>query len=152
MSRRSAITMTDDEVVAFLRDQRTIVVGSLGPDGRPHLVPLWYVATGLTIETWTYGKSQKVLNLQRGPQATVLIETGDQYNELRGVSLECDAVVDHTFAEVARIGAAMAERYGGALDEAGRAAVEKQASKRALLRFTPTRIVSWDHRKLGGVY
>jgi nitroimidazol reductase NimA-like FMN-containing flavoprotein (pyridoxamine 5'-phosphate oxidase superfamily) len=153
MSRRAAITMTEQEVTDFLIDQRTIIVASIGPNQRPHLVPLWYVPSGLTIETWTYGKSQKVYNLQRDPHATVLIETGDSYDQLRGVSLECDVVVDDTFAEAARIGRTMAERYaGGALDETGVAAIEKQAAKRALLRFVPTNVVSWDHRKLGGVY
>ncbi|GAA1671084.1 pyridoxamine 5'-phosphate oxidase family protein [Fodinicola feengrottensis] len=153
MSRRDAITMTEDEVTAFLEDQRTIVVASVGPNQRPHLVPLWYVPVGQIIETWTYGKSQKVYNLRRDARATVLVETGDSYDQLRGVSLECDVVIDDTLQEVTRIGRTMAERYsGGALDEAGVAAIQKQASKRVLLRFVPTAAVSWDHRKLGGVY
>jgi PPOX class probable F420-dependent enzyme len=152
MSRRAAITMSEAETTDFLVEQRTIVVASTGPNGRPHLVPLWYSPTGRVIETWTYGKSQKVHNLQRVPQATVLIETGDSYDQLRGVSFECDAVVDDTYEEVARIGLAMAERYGGALNDTARAAVEAQAHKRVLLRFTPTHVVTWDHRKLGGRY
>ncbi|WP_163509384.1 TIGR03618 family F420-dependent PPOX class oxidoreductase [Fodinicola acaciae] len=152
MSRRAAITMSATEIADFLAEQRTIVVASIGPNGRPHLVPLWYWPTGQVIETWTYGKSQKVHNLRRDPHATVLIETGDSYDQLRGVSLECDTVIDDTYDEVARIGLAMAQRYGGALTDAARTGVEAQARKRVLLRFTPTHVVSWDHRKLGGAY
>ena len=90
MSRRSQITMTDDEVVEFIADRRTVVLATVKADGRPHLVPMWFVPDGSTIEVWSYGRSQKTVNLRRDPRATLLLETGDSYDQLRGVSLECD--------------------------------------------------------------
>ncbi|MEU6645960.1 pyridoxamine 5'-phosphate oxidase family protein [Saccharomonospora sp. NPDC046836] len=149
MSRRGEIRMTTEEVIAYVAEQKVINVATLNPSGRPHVAPLWYVPRGESVATWTYRKSQKVANLRRLPEATVLIESGDSYEKLRGVSMECDVeIIDDTDA-VATIGAELLLRYTG---QDAPAAVAQQAPKRVGLVFTPTRIVSWDHTKLGGVY
>jgi PPOX class probable F420-dependent enzyme len=149
MSRRDQIRMSDDEVRAFLEEQMVMTVGTIGPNGRPHLMALWYVPDGLGMTGWTYAKSQKAKNLERDPRATIQIETGVQYHELRGVMMECDVEMDR---DAKPYGLALFERYAGTLDESVTAMVEKQAPKRVGLRFKPTRIVSWDHSKLGGAY
>jgi len=141
--------MSDDEVRAFLEEQMVMTIGTIGPNGRPHLMALWYVPDGLGMTGWTYAKSQKAKNLDRDPRATIQIETGVQYHELRGVMMECDVQVDR---DAKPYGLALFKRYAGTLDESVTAMVEKQAPKRVGLRFTPTRIVSWDHSKLGGAY
>ena len=141
--------MSDDEVRAFLEEQMVMTVGTIGPNGRPHLMALWYVPEGLGMTGWTYAKSQKAKNLERDPRATIQIETGVQYHELRGVMMECDVELDR---DAKPYGLALFKRYAGTLDESVTAMVEKQAPKRVGLRFTPTRIVSWDHSKLGGAY
>ncbi|ROS41320.1 pyridoxamine 5'-phosphate oxidase family protein [Amycolatopsis thermoflava] len=150
MSRRDLIKMSPDEVLAFLAEQRVINVATINPNGRPHLAPLWYVPRGDGVATWTYRKSQKVANLRRLPQATVLVETGDTYDKLRGVQFEADVEIVEDTPSVAEIGSAMAERYGGGSLAAE--VVAAQAAKRAGLVFTPTKVVSWDHTKLGGAY
>ena len=149
MSRRDQIRMSDDEVRAFLAEQKVMTVGTLGPHGRPHLMALWYVPDGLGMTGWTYAKSQKAKNLERDPRATIQVETGVQYHELRGVMMECDVELDR---DAKPYGMALFKRYAGTLDESVTAMVEKQAPKRVGLRFTPTRVVSWDHSKLGGAY
>jgi len=150
MSRRDVIRMTPDEVLAFIAEQKVINVATMNPNGRPHLAPLWYVPHGEGFATWTYGKSQKVANLRRLPQATVLIESGDTYDKLRGVQFEADVQILENVPEVAEIGSAMAQRYGGGSLAAE--VVAAQAAKRVGLVFTPTKVVSWDHTKLGGGY
>ena len=149
MSRRDQIRMSDDEVRAFLAEQMVMTVGTIGPNGRPHLMALWYVPDGLGMTGWTYAKSQKAKNLERDPRATIQVETGVQYHELRGVMMECDVELDR---DAQPYGLALFKRYAGTLDESVTAMVEEQAPKRVGLRFTPTRIVSWDHSKLGGAY
>jgi PPOX class probable F420-dependent enzyme len=148
-SRRDQIRMSDDEVRAFLAEQMVMTIGTIGPNGRPHLIALWYVPDGLGMTGWTYAKSQKAKNLERDARATIQVETGVQYHELRGVMMECDVELDR---DAEPYGLALFERYAGTLDESVTAMVEKQAPKRVGLRFTPTRIVSWDHSKLGGAY
>ena len=153
-SRRDQIRMSDEELRAFLAEQMIVSCATLGPNGRPHLVPLWYVADGTELRGWTYAKSQKARNLERDPHATLQVEHGVQYHELRGAMLECDVDVERDPERVAGYGLSLFRRYGGGgeLAPAVRDAVERQAPKRVGLRFTPTRIVSWDHAKLGGAY
>jgi PPOX class probable F420-dependent enzyme len=160
-SRRDQIRMTEEELRAFLEEQRIVQVATVGPKGRPHVVPLWYVVNhpqeapgGGELGSWTYAASQKAKNLERDPRATLSIDDGVQYHELRGVMMECDVAVDRDPGRVADRGFELFERYGpGAeLSEDLREMVVKQARKRVGLRFTPTRTVTWDHRKLKGTY
>jgi PPOX class probable F420-dependent enzyme len=150
-SRRTAITMSDDELREFLAEHRVVSVATVGPRGRPHLVPLWYAVDGVELRGWTYAKSQKAKNLERDPRATLQVEDGELYHELRGVMMECDVEMERDPAEVAKYGRALFERFGR-VDAEIEQMTEKQAPKRVGLTFRPTRIVSWDHRKLGGVY
>lgn len=148
-SRRDKIRMSEDELSAFLAEQMVMTVGTAGPSGRPHLMPLWYVPDGITFIGWTYAKSQKAKNLERDPRATVQVEDGVQYHELRGVMMECDVQLD---GDAQPYGLELFRRYAGELSSEIEAMVEKQAPKRVGLRFAPTRTVSWDHSKLGGTY
>jgi hypothetical protein len=114
------------------------------------MVPLWFVADPL--RSWTYAKSQKARNLERDPRATLGLEEGVQYNELRGVMFECDVVVERDPDLVQRFGLELFARYAGDLTDEVRGMVAAQAQKRVALTFVPTRTVSWDHRKLHGAY
>jgi PPOX class probable F420-dependent enzyme len=143
--------MSDAELHAFVAEQMIVSVATTGPRGRPHLVPLWYTADGLVLSSWTYAKSQKAKNLERDPRATLQIEDGVLYHELRGVMLECDVDVEREPTEVEKFGLALFERYAE-LGPDVQEMVRAQAQKRAGLTFRPTRIVSWDHTKLGGGY
>ena len=143
--------MTDDELRAFVAEQKIVSVATLGPRGRPHLMPLWYVADGLILRGWTYAKSQKAKNLERDPHATLQIEDGVLYHELRGVMFECNVELERDPEKVAAYGMALFERYSEVNPDV-EAMVRKQAQKRVGLTFTPTRTVSWDHRKLGTTY
>jgi PPOX class probable F420-dependent enzyme len=148
-SRRDQIRMSEEELAAFLEEQMVMTVGTVGPSGRPHLMPLWYVPQGAALTGWTYAKSQKAKNLERDPRATVQVEDGVQYQELRGVMMECDVELD---AAAKPYGLDLFRRYAGELNADIENMVEQQAPKRVGLRFTPTRVVSWNHAKLGGNY
>jgi PPOX class probable F420-dependent enzyme len=158
VSRRDQIRMSAEELTAFLVEQRVVTCASVGPDGRPHLMPLWYVPDGLDVLAWTYAASQKAKNLRRDPRATLQIEAGDSYEELRGVMFEADTELIEAPEEIAAVGLRVALRYApGEMSVADappelRAFVAAQARKRIALRFRPTRTVSWDHRKLAGTY
>jgi hypothetical protein len=152
-SRRNEIEMSEEEIQAFLAERLVMQCATVGPRGVPHMVPLWFVSEGLNLTGWTYAKSQKARNLERDPRATIGLEDGVQYQELRGVMFECDVQVERDPELVAGYGLRLYERHaGGELTAEIRAVVEQQARKRIGLRFVPTRVVSWDHRKLGGVY
>ena len=150
-SFRDRIRMSDEELRQYLIERMVMQCATVGPRGLPHVVPLWYVPDGLELSGWTYAKSQKARNLERDPRATAAIEDGVKYEELRGVMLECDVEIERDTQRVAEYGLALAERYGGGSEEM-KEAFRKQAEKRVGLHFVPRRIVSWDHRKLGGRY
>jgi PPOX class probable F420-dependent enzyme len=144
--------MTDEEVRAFLAEKMVMQCATNGPRGLPHMVALWFVADGGTLRSWTYAKSQKARNLERDPRATLGLEEGVQYHELRGVMFECDVELERDPAGVEKVGLELFARYASDLTDEIRAMVAKQAQKRVGLTFVPTRTVSWDHRKLHGAY
>ena len=152
-SRRDQIKMSEQELRDFLHERYIVSCATIGPRGRPHLVPLWYVPDGLELRGWTYAASLKAKNLERDPHATLQVEAGVAYHELRGAMLECDVDLERDAERVAAFGLELFGRYGEteAAPEV-REMVARQAPKRVGLTFRPTRAVTWDHRKLGGTY
>lgn len=142
--------MSGEEIAAFLQEQRTVICATNGRGGWPHLMPLWYVVRDGDVWAWTYAKSQKVRNLERDPRATLQIETGETYDQLRGVMLEAHGEVHRDPDEVYALGAELATRYATApLTPEALEILRSQAPKRVALRFVVQRTASWDHRKLG---
>jgi PPOX class probable F420-dependent enzyme len=153
MSRRSKIQMEPSEVAAFLGEQRVVICATNGPRGWPHLMPLWYVVRDGELWAWTYTKSQKVKNLERDPRATLQVEDGEQYQELRGIMIEARTAIHRDQELVTDFGLELFERYGSATGgDEFLGVVRAQASKRVALQFVQDRIATWDHGKLGGVY
>jgi PPOX class probable F420-dependent enzyme len=155
LSRRDQITLTDDEQRELLETKRVVVIGSFGPRSWPHLMPLWYVLRDGEIWIYTYAKSQKVRNLERDPRATLLVETGHEYTELRGVMIEAEAEILRDHETVFDVAKQLTVRYAEGLESVEGDAVkllEEQAKKRVAVRFVPKHIASWDHSKLGGTY
>jgi PPOX class probable F420-dependent enzyme len=149
MSGRAAVRMTDAEVAAFLEEERTVVCATLGRDGWPHLMPLWYVVRDGELWAWTYGRSQKAVNLGRDPRCSLQVEAGLAYDELRGVLLRCEAAIHRDPDVVSALGADLAARYAGeGVAPGDEAAMIAQAPKRVALQFREVGRASWDHRKL----
>jgi PPOX class probable F420-dependent enzyme len=150
-NQRSQIVMSDEEIAAFLEQSRTASMVTIGPGGMPHVVAMWYGLIDGKIYFETKGKSQKVQNLRRDPRIVVAVEAGDTYDQLRGVSVEGEAVLieDTTADEYWAAGISLFERYQGEYSEEMHPFVEMMMNKRVAVRVEPTRVRSWDHRKLG---
>lgn len=148
MSGRDLIRMTEEERLALLDAERVVIVTSLGPRGWPHSMPMWFVVRDGEIWIWTYGTSQKVRNLERDPRATLLVEAGDAYGELRGAMIEAEAEIERDTERVLALGRELGVRYGGGEGPEVEGALARQARKRVAIRFRPRRTASWDHRKL----
>ncbi len=156
MSRRDSIKLSEEELVELLGGERVVIVSSLGPRGWPHSMPMWFVPRdGTEIWIWTYARSQKVRNLERDPRATLLIETGHEYGELRGAMIEARAEIHRDFETVIGFAEELTVRYAEGIESVegdAKAALEAQAPKRVAIRFEALRTATWDHRKLGGTY
>lgn len=154
MSRRDQIRMSEEETLAFLDEQRVVVCATNGHDGFPHLMPLWYVVRDGRLWAWTYAKSQKVRNLERDPRATLQVEQGVEYQELRGIMLRTEVTLHREMDDVTALGIEIFRRYTGGEAQDLREMVAQQAAKRVGLEFVEVGPrATWDHRKLGaGVY
>jgi PPOX class probable F420-dependent enzyme len=151
--RRNQIAMTPDEIESYLEAQRTLQVASINRDGTPHLVAMWYARHNGELAFWTYAKSQKVVNVRRDPRLTLMVESGANYEELKGVTIYGRALIIEDLDEVFAFGDNVYERYWGPIDsDMVREGVRTMGRKRVVIVVEPEKIVSWDHAKLGGSY
>jgi PPOX class probable F420-dependent enzyme len=150
--KRDQIRLTDDELREFLAKTKTIILTSIGPDGFPHSMPMWFAAEpDGTIRITTFAKSQKVLNIRRNPKVSLLVETGTAYSALRGVMLEGDAEITTDLEETVATMIEANAVTGSPLPDIEQIPQDvklKMAGKRVLVRIRPSRFVSWDHGKL----
>ena len=151
-SGRNAVTMSDDEIEQFLVDNMKVQIATIGPDGSPHLTTLFYVLEDGLLAFWTYGRSQKVVNLRRDPRITCLVEDGDDYFELRGVSIQGKARLVEEYDDIRALGSRVAKRMAGDMDlgDFGDEIVDQQARKRVGIVVEPVKVASWDHHKMAG--
>ena len=156
---RKDITMTAEEIQAFLETGHTVQVATNGPDGRPHLAPMWYVVENGKVVFRSFTKSQKIVNLQRDPKLTVLVERGLAYAELQGVMIRGTARLVDDPGYVLDLYGKLAAKYAMVGDEpveldpdALEAAFGRFAPKNTAVIVEPEHTVTWDHTKLGGVY
>lgn len=152
MKRRDLIRMSDDEVASFLQGRHAMNVATINHDGTIHLVAMWYGFVGDRLAFWTYGKSQKVRNLERNPRLTCLVETGQSYDELQGVELVGKGEIVTDRDEVMAIGRSVFDRYVAEWHDGFQPELERTGAKRVGVMIDVDRIVSWDHRKLAGGY
>jgi PPOX class probable F420-dependent enzyme len=148
-NQRAQIVMSDAEIVEFIEHSRTCTMATVGPDGTPHLVAMWYAVIDGQIWFETKSRAQKTVNLRRNPRITVSIEAGYTYEQLRGVSIEGNGVVIDDADELWKVGVNVFERYTGPYTEDMKPFVETMLNKRVAVRVDVDRIRSWDHRKLG---
>ena len=148
-NERGKIVMGDDEVDAFLTQQRSSTVATVGLQGRMNLVAMWYDWHEGHVWIETKAKSQKVVNLRRDPRMSFLAEAGHTYDQLRGVSLEGAGVVIEDDAVVRDVCVRIFERYNAPYTEDLKPFVEVMARNRVVVRLDAERTRSWDHRKLG---
>ena len=156
MSRRDKILMTPDEISDFLRESRTIILVSNGKDGYPHPMPMWYaVDDDNVIYMTTFRKSQKINNLRRDPRVSLLVESGNAYQELKSVLIYTDVELVEDVEQTRDILFRISVQRGDLQEDAGESIREGMlatAAKRIGMKFTPEKIITWDHSKLGGVY
>ncbi|WP_280259877.1 pyridoxamine 5'-phosphate oxidase family protein [Nocardia abscessus] len=149
VKQRAQIVMSDTEITEFLQRSRIATLATLGPKGTPHLTAMWYALIDGEIWFETKAKSQKAVNLRRDPRVTCMVEAGQTYDQLRGVSIEGRAEIVEDAEKLFAVGVSVWERYNGPYSEEVRPMVEAMLHKRVAVRVVAERTRSWDHRKLG---
>lgn len=152
-SRREMIAMSEQEMWDFIETQKNIQVCTLNKDGTPHLTVMWFAVRDGAIVLETFTKSQKIVNLKRNPQMAVLLEDGDTYNELRGVSINCEAELVEDYDTVHALHVDVVVRnQPGVTPEQAEEFTREMSKKKTVIRVRPQKVMSWDHRKLDVVY
>jgi PPOX class probable F420-dependent enzyme len=149
MNRRQQIELNPAELTAFLAQPHKAALATVDKDGFPHVVAMGYLAKDGAIYMTSYGKAQKVLNIRRNPKVGVMIETGKTYADYIGVLLRgtCEIIDDP-----GAVKRTMRELAGNQKETTVPSTAASSAPKRVVLKITPQKVSSWDHRKLGGRY
>lgn len=146
---REKIRMDAEEIEEFIEEQKSLQVGTINSDGSIHLSTLWFAVVDDLIVFETYTSSQKVVNLERDPRITVLLEDGLEYNNLRGVMIKGTANLVSEPTEVKQIAREVIKRNQPEIpDEMLDDAAASLAVKRTVVTVVPEKVVSWDHRKI----
>jgi nitroimidazol reductase NimA-like FMN-containing flavoprotein (pyridoxamine 5'-phosphate oxidase superfamily) len=154
-SRRPEIRMTEDESFSFLSEQRFGVLGTLGRSGVPHMVNVGYLITHRRVLFTSFAAAQKIKNLERTGQASLLVEVTWPYREIRGVLLSGPATIVRDTDQVIEVTNQMKRehaRLGAADEDMPKIDIAKHAPRRVAVYLDAERIASWDHRRLGNVY
>jgi PPOX class probable F420-dependent enzyme len=150
VKQRDLIKMTDAEIEEFLAGRHSMSMATILHDGTIHLVAMWYGFLEGAVAFETKAKSQKVANLRRDPRMTVMVETGDTYESLKGVELVGRAEIVEDPDRMFELGKSVFSRYMAPYDDSMKAAVDFMLNKRVVVKLHVDRVVSWDHAKLGG--
>lgn len=152
VKQRNKIVMSPEEIDEFLQGRHSMTMSTLNADGSIHSIAMWYGFIDGCIGIESKAKAQKVLNLRRNPNMTVLVEDGETYETLRGVTLIGKAEIIEDPETMFPLGISVFERYMAPYNEEMRGAVEMMLHKRVVVKLNVERTISWDHRKLGGGY
>jgi PPOX class probable F420-dependent enzyme len=151
--RRDSIRMSEADMWDFIESQKSAQVATLNRDGSPHLTTLWFAIVGGQLVFETFTKSQKVVNLRRDPRIALLLESGDVYEALRGVSINATAELVTDFDGVHAMHMAVLRRNTPEIPEETLDKVSRgMAAKKTAILVKPEKVMSWDHSKLAGIY
>jgi PPOX class probable F420-dependent enzyme len=148
VNQRSRVRMTDEEIDEFLHGKHTMSLASMNADGSIHLVAMWYGFLEGEVAFETKAKSQKIANLRRNPNITCMVESGDDYNELKGVQIIGTAEIFEERDRLLEMGKSLFSRHVAPYTDDMLPALEMMLNKRVGIKVNPVRIASWDHTKL----
>jgi len=152
VKQRNKIVMSQDEIDAFLAERHSMTMSTIAADGSIHSIAMWYGFLEGAVAIESKAKAQKVVNLRRNPTMTMLVEDGDTYEELRGVTLIGKGEVVEDPDRIWELGVSVFSRYNAPYTEEMKPFVELMLNKRVVVKMNVERTISWDHRKLGGSY
>ncbi len=148
VNQRDLIRMTPEEVDAFLQQRLSMTMSTISADGSIHSVAMWYGFLEGAVAFETKAKAQKVKNLRRDPRLTCLVEAGETYDQLRGVSLVGTGEIIDGPERMWELGISVFERYNAPYTDEMKPFVEAMLHKRVVVKLHVDKTVTWDHRKL----
>jgi PPOX class probable F420-dependent enzyme len=123
-----------------LRTEPTVWLSSTRPDGRPHVVPVWFSWDGSVFDLFSKPNAQKVRNLREHAEVMLAVGQPNEAFEVELVEGTATVLPDPT---VVVITPTMFEKYA---DLMARAALDRQtflATYSQPVRITPTRFLGY---------
>jgi PPOX class probable F420-dependent enzyme len=134
--------MTTEEIHSFLLDgTRTAKVATAMADGRPHVMPVWFVLDGEQIVFTTGANSVKGLNLRRDPRVALIVD--DQAPPYAFVHVRGRVTLHEDLDELLRFATSIGTRYMGS-DRAEEFGKRNAVPGELLVRVTPERVIAED--------
>lgn len=158
MAIAKELALDPAQIEEMLLTEWNMRIATLGPGRRINLTPMWFGWAGGKI--YTYARGQKVINLRRNPNCTVLVDRNEKFPELQGIMMLGTAVVledaaaERADPHLAEVQAQMGRKYNGGhgrppVDSPPPFSATAAGSTRRWVVFTPETVVTWDNLKLG---
>jgi len=155
LSRKLALD--DDQIEDFLSNDWNIRIATQDASGNINLTPMWFGWAGGKV--YIFGRGQKVANLRRNPNCTVLVDRNEKFPELQAIMMRGTARVLETAEEedaesdLAQARQQMGRKYNGGhgqppAENPPPMAASAGGRNRRWIVFTPDRTVTWDNYKL----
>ena len=138
---REQLRLTSGELEELLQTQRTLHVATVSPDGWPHVVPLWFVWREGAIWINNLRRSKRSRDVREGSPVALCVDTGVEYQELRGVVLYGRFESADEDPSLEAVKAEFARKYWK-VDSI------PDLKSHQWLRLRPERTASWDFRKI----
>lgn len=151
------IALTPAQVDEIMTSQWNMRVATVGPGTRINLTPMWFGWAGGCV--YFYARGQKVVNLRRQADCTILVDRNEKFPELQGIMFQGMARVLESRADedadphLAAAQLQMGRKYNGghgqpAAAEPGPFVATARGSNRRWIVLAPARTVSWDNTRL----
>lgn len=138
--------MNLDDARRVFRDQPVVRLATVGADGRPHAVPLWFVWPDDAIYLSLRRPSRTHTNLRENPRASLLFHVGTNWVEVAGAAIEARAELLKTSDAVLRRPMAQwHDKYRMLLSGDGFRRFSRDVVDLWFVRATPVSISSWDN-------
>lgn len=140
------VEMSKSEIRRYLSRRLIAKLGTVSPQGRPHIVPIWFAYRNGSILLCTSKSTVKVRNIEENPKVCVLVDSAQAGMRVRGAMITGEAEILHG-ADAKRINRMIHLRYMGSRGLAARSVQDYLSSDDVTIRVNPKRIVSWDLTK-----
>lgn len=148
-----SLRLDSSEIENLLSTESRIRIATLDSNSEINLTPMTFgYAKGLI---YIFGRGQKVVNLRRNPTATVLVDVGEKWPELKGIMIRGTAKVLETESEELADASLrdaqlnLGQKHG--LSKNGEIkpySASASGRTRRWIVFEPATVVSWDNSKL----
>jgi nitroimidazol reductase NimA-like FMN-containing flavoprotein (pyridoxamine 5'-phosphate oxidase superfamily) len=154
------LALSDDQLAELMATTWNMRIATVGPGSRINLTPMWFGWGGGKI--YTYGRGQKVVNVRRNRECSVIVDRNEKFPELQAAMFQGsarvleDAAAEQADPDLAAVRIQMGRKYNGghgqpASEDPGPNQATASGSSSRWIVFEPDRLVTWDNFKIASL-